>query len=144
MPGTPYTDEEKRAIILHVVSELSCGRSIAKIMREDKGMPDKTTFWAWHAQDEEIQQMVSVAREHGIEAQLDDAQDIADEVKPTMAEIQKAKLQCDMRVKMAQMLKPKKYGPKLDLTSAGEKIALSAELEAARRRASEGEDDAQS
>jgi hypothetical protein len=35
------------------------------------------------------------------------------------------------------MLKPKTYGPKLDLTSGGEKIGLSAELEAARKRSAE-------
>jgi hypothetical protein len=38
------------------------------------------------------------------------------------------------------MLKPKTYGPKLDLTSGGEKLALSSELEAARRRIAGGED----
>jgi hypothetical protein len=44
------------------------------------------------------------------------------------------KLLIDTIIKQAQMLKPKTYGPKLDLTSGGEKIALSTELEAARQR----------
>jgi hypothetical protein len=45
------------------------------------------------------------------------------------------KLVVETAFKAAQMLKPKTYGPKLDLTSGGEKLGLSAELEAARRRA---------
>jgi hypothetical protein len=45
------------------------------------------------------------------------------------------KLVVETYIKAAQMLKPKTYGPKLDLTSGGEKLGLSAELEAARRRA---------
>jgi hypothetical protein len=47
------------------------------------------------------------------------------------------KLLIDTIIKQAQMLKPKTYGPKLDLTSGGEKIGLSAELEAARKRSAE-------
>lgn len=49
------------------------------------------------------------------------------------------KLLVDTLIKSAQMLKPKTYGPKLDLTSGGEKLGLSAEIEASRRRAAEGE-----
>jgi hypothetical protein len=46
------------------------------------------------------------------------------------------RLLVDTLLKSAQMLKPKTYGPKLDLTSAGEKIGLSTEIEAARKRVS--------
>jgi hypothetical protein len=52
------------------------------------------------------------------------------------------KLLVDTLIKSAQMLKPKTYGPKLDLTSGGEKIGLSAEIEAARRRSAGNERDA--
>lgn len=44
------------------------------------------------------------------------------------------KLQIETRIKMAQMLKPKTYSPKLDVTSNGETINFAAQLEAARRR----------
>lgn len=61
-----------------------------------------------------------------------------DLVKTTRADmLGHRKLMVDTAFKAAQMLKPKSYGPKLDLTSAGEKIALSAELEAARKRAAD-------
>lgn len=52
------------------------------------------------------------------------------------------KLLVDTLIKSAQMLKPKTYGPKLDLTSGGEKIGLPAEIEAARRRSAGNERDA--
>lgn len=44
------------------------------------------------------------------------------------------KLVVDTLFKAAQMLKPKTYGPKLDLTSGGEKFNLAAELDRARAR----------
>lgn len=44
------------------------------------------------------------------------------------------KLYIETIFKAAQMLKPKKYGPKLDLTSDGQKLSIAEELEAARLR----------
>jgi hypothetical protein len=44
------------------------------------------------------------------------------------------KLLVDTLIKSAQMLKPKTYGPKLDLTSGGDKIGLASEIEASRKR----------
>jgi hypothetical protein len=47
------------------------------------------------------------------------------------------KLLVDTLIKSAQMLKPKTYGPKLDLTSGGERLTLASELDAARKRIGE-------
>jgi hypothetical protein len=47
------------------------------------------------------------------------------------------KLYIETMFKAAQMLKPKTYGPKLDLTSDGQKLGLGEELEAMRLREAE-------
>lgn len=125
------------------------------------------TFWNWYfvADPEDPDSLihkVARAREAGIEAKMDEAMHVAAtpmlgeivtekpilvDGKPlkgvTIREVKREdmlghrKLLVDTIHKQAQMLKPKTYGPKLDLTSGGEKLALSAELEAARKRAAD-------
>jgi hypothetical protein len=152
-----YTEEEKDEIIAHVLVNVSCGRFVSRIFREDETtadgikLPHVATFWKWMLDDEdgELNDKLARAREQGIEALLDEVADIADNtandtirneagVEQANTEwITRSRLRVDTRIKLAQMMKPKKYGPKLDLTSGGEKIGLSAEVEAARKRAAE-------
>jgi hypothetical protein len=115
-------------------------------------MPDASTIWRWHFADPELREKVAEARANGVEAMLDEAIEIADDgrndwvEKPRKDEgdepeyafnkenVLRSKLRFDARVKAAQMLKPKTYGPKLDLTSGGDKIGLASEIEASRKR----------
>lgn len=158
---TSYSDEEKAAIIEHVLAECAGGRAVSRILAEDDGMPAASCFWRWHYTDETLQENLARAREHGASVHLDQAIAIADTPVEGTVEIDKhvnvdgeleavtevrredmlghRKLQVDTRIKVAQMIAPRKYGPKLDLTSGGDKIALTAELEAARRRAASRE-----
>lgn len=152
-----YSDEDRDRIIAHVVSELASGRSVARILREDDGMPASSQFWRWHWESEDIQAKVARARLHGADAVVDDAIAIADttEEGETVTEevggkdgprtrrqrgdmIAHRRLRVETRLKYAAMIHPRKYGDKLDLTSDGKAISLSAELDAARRRAAEG------
>lgn len=174
----PTPDDERQRIIEHVLTQVSCGRSVSEILAEDADMPDQATFWRWHLDDyADLRGNLASARENGVEARMEEAVKIAR--SPMMGEIVTVerdpehqrdlddgeeatsldgtpydgmivkvrkedmlghrKLLVDTLIKSAQMLKPKKYGPKLDLTSGGERIGLSAEVEAARRRASEDE-----
>jgi hypothetical protein len=175
---TTYSDEEKQIIIGHVLTQVSCGRSVSEILEDDDGMPDQATFWRWHLDDfDDLRGNLASARENGVEARMEEAvkvarkpmmgeivtverdpeaqKDIEEGAEPTNAatgepyegmivKVRKEdmlghrKLLVDTLIKSAQMLKPKTYGPKLDLTSAGEKIGLSAEIEASRRRAADG------
>lgn len=158
-----YTDEEKAEIAAHVLVNASCGRFVTRTFREDKTtengvkMPAESTFWRWVLEDAtgELEEKLTEARARGVEALLDQTLDIADdgrndtylkeldsgkEIEVTDVDvIQRSKLRVETRIKLAQMLKPKKYGPKLDLTSGGEKLGLAGELEAARKRAAGGE-----
>jgi hypothetical protein len=107
---------------------------------------------------QELEHKLARARENGIEALLDEAAEVAAE--PMMGEevtIEKAdedndseevvrikrsdmvahrRLKIETYIKLAQMMKPKKYGAKLDLTSNGETILASKALEQARLAAS--------
>lgn len=131
---TTYTQEERDVIIGHVMREVASGRAVTTILQRDDGMPDRSTFWDWVRKDSDLADELARAREHGIEATLEDAKAIADGDDVVSLdglqgdELARAlwrnnpkmqRLRYDARIKLAQMLKPKKYGPKLDLTTDG-------------------------
>lgn len=134
---TSYSTEEREEIINHVLIELASGRPISRILREDENMPASSQFWRWiYAEGTpEQQDKLARARGDGMEALLDEALVIADDAEEEKAAVSKAKLQIETRIRMAQMLKPKTYSPKLDVTSNGETIGAAAQLQAARMRA---------
>lgn len=156
--GNPgYSDEEKDEIISHVLVQVACGRFVSRIFREDATtpngikMPHVDTFWYWCLMDDsgELDRKVADARARGIEALLDQTVDIADDATLDLRivkrhgeefeevdreHITRSRLRIDTRIKLAQMMKPKTYGPKLDLTSGGEQLGVADALEAARRR----------
>jgi hypothetical protein len=142
--STTYPVEEKQRVIEHVLSEVSSGRSVSRVFTEDRqseNLPAESSFWRWHFADPELQEALGRARENGIEALLDGVIDIVDDAtddayieyagqgenrtpvaKINGKAIRRASLQAEYRVKVAQMLKPRKYGAKLDVTSGGEKL----------------------
>lgn len=157
---TSYTDEERAEIIAHVLVQVATGRFVSRVFREDKttadgvNLPAHSTFWLWvfqdendgNAQGEKLSDKLARAREFGIEALLDETVDIADETafdtirgeegndRPNTEWISRSKLRIETRVKLAQMMKPKKYGAKVDVTSGGEKIGLAEALAAGNAR----------
>lgn len=149
----PTPVAERQRIIAHVLAETSSGRFVSRILAEDERMPTASTWWKWVMEDENLSEKVVQARARGVEALLDECGEIADDGRNDFVErenkdgstfialdkeaVMRSKLRVETRIKLAQMLKPKTYGPKLDLTSGGEKLGLSAELEAARKRAAE-------
>lgn len=132
--ASTYTEDEKAAIVSHVCEQVSAGRGLVRVLQEDDGMPSWTTWWRWAWNDPDLETQVVRARERGVEARLTKAQHIADlgEIVPldglSGVELERAmlqrdpkvmKLRIDAEIKFAQMLKPKTYGPKLDLTTDG-------------------------
>jgi hypothetical protein len=130
MPAS-YSPEARETIITHVLAELSGGRAVSRILREDDGMPDQATFWRWHFEDEELRGKVAHARENGVESVMDEALAIADtqemgvivtddgEKTTTRKEdmLGHRKLRVETRFKYAQMIAPRKYGPRTLLGS---------------------------
>jgi len=124
-------------MIDHVLREVSGGRAVTTILMRDDGMPDRSTFWDWVRKDQNLADELARARDAGIEAIIEDAQAIADgdDVQPldglsgtelavamARADPKRARLRYDARIKRAQILKPKTYGPKLDLTTDGQAL----------------------
>lgn len=137
-----YSEEERDEIIAYVLVQVASGRFVSRVFREDQttsngiSLPHVSTFWEWvfKSDDTEISDKLGRAREAGIEALLDETIDIADETqfdtvkddngsdRPNSEWIARSRLKVDTRIKLAQMLKPKKYGQKVDVTSGGEPI----------------------
>jgi hypothetical protein len=134
--STTYTAEERERIVGHVLAELSGGRAVSRILREDEEMPDVATFWRWHFEDEGLREKVAHARENGVEALMDETISIADDSTRDWRKskddederefapdhVQRAKLRVDTRHKYAQMIAPRKYGTKVDLTTGGQPL----------------------
>lgn len=97
-------------------------------------MPERTTFWNWCISDDDLSNKVVRARENGVEAIMDETLEIADDKaqdtvkdesgaeRPNTEWISRSRLRVETRHKYAQMIAPRKYGAKLDLTSGGEPI----------------------
>jgi hypothetical protein len=112
---TSYSDEAKAGIVDHVVTQLCTGRSINRILKEDDFMPSSAAFYGWLFGDAELMEKVERAREFGAAALIDEIVDIADHENKT--DTNRAKLRVYAREKQAAMIAPRRYGPKLDLTS---------------------------
>lgn len=132
--STSYSDKDRERIIEHVLAEVSGGRAVSRILAEDDGMPAASQFWKWHFESTELQEKVARARENGVEAIMDETLSIADHTaqdtvrdaegneRPNTEWISRSRLRVDARHKYAQMIAPRKYGAKIDVTSGGEKI----------------------
>ena len=148
--STTYTQAQRDEIAQRVFREVAAGRAVTTILNNDDGMPDRSTFWDWIRKYDYLADELARARDYGIEAILEDAQSIADgdDIESTdgldgvallralaKSDPKRAKLRYHARVQRAQMLKPKTYGAKLDLTTDGEKLPASAAADTASKAA---------
>jgi len=133
-----YSSEEVENIIEYVCGQIAAGRALSRVLSEDKGMPTGDTFWKWVQKQSTLADRVTQAREAGVEALLSEVIEIADTAngdayidhdkagKPIARidgeAIQRSKLRVESRFKYAQMIAPRKYGDKLDVTSGGEPL----------------------
>lgn len=143
---------DRNEVLPRIYQGVASGRSLYKVIHEDDGMPDYVTFWRWHMEDEEIRNNLARARENGVERLMDECVDIADTPQEGVeteedadGEVVKAKradmiahrrLRIETRLKYAQMIAPRKYGAKVDLTTDGRAIDLAAAILAGNKRVS--------
>jgi hypothetical protein len=130
-----------------ICERLIDGKSLRTICCDQK-MPSTGTICRWLGENTQFREQYERARDAQADTLADEILDIADDgSNDFMGEdekyngdaVQRSKLRVDARKWIAAKLKPKKYGDKLDLTSGGEKLGLSAEIEAGRRRAADAE-----
>ena len=122
------------AILPLIYQSVAGGPSLDRTLRETEGMPDPATFWRWHMDDPEIRDNLARARELGAEAHLAECVDIADQANDRDSAAA-AKVRVDTRIKLAQMMAPRKYKPGVDITSGGERIGLADAIAAGNARA---------
>ncbi len=144
-----YGDSEARKImeaydqehcLPEIYARVASGLSLDKVLREDSNLPSASTFWRWHMDDENIRDNLARARLNGVEALMDESIAIAntplegieteEDADGNITKIKRSdmlghrKLQIETRFKYAQMIAPRKYGVKVDVTTGGEKIAV--------------------
>ncbi len=133
-----YSPEERERIVDHVCEQIAQKRPLYKVLAEDEGMPSSSTFVGWSIADDDVASKVARARERAATAYLDEIIEIADDdnadcyvetrddgtkyAKIDGEAIQRSKVRIYAREKYAQMIAPRQYGAKLDLTSGGEKL----------------------
>lgn len=128
---------DRAEIVPKILQSVASGISLDKTLTAE-GMPSPSTFWRWHMEDQEIRDNLARARENGVEARLEECVDISDTAIDRDSAAA-AKVRIDTRVKMAQMMAPRKYKPGIDVTSGGEKLGMPDAVQAARDRALHGE-----
>ena len=143
----PFTQEQREAALDYIYANVASGRALSRVLSEDREtaedeegnkvrLPHPVLFWRWHMKDEDVVNNLARARLNGVEVHMEEALAIADQTQEG-EEVTTGKdgttikrkdmlghrrLQIETRIKRAQMIAPRKYGPKLDLTSDGEKV----------------------
>jgi hypothetical protein len=135
---TSYTPEIAAAIC----ERIALGESLRAICRED-GTPNQATVYRWLDQDEAFREQYARARAKQADTMAEEIVEIADETwndtqvtehgeKPNSEWIARSRLRVDARKWLMSKLAPKKYGEKLDVTTDGQSLNLSAEERAAK------------
>jgi hypothetical protein len=116
MTATTYTPELGAKFCAAMASTTDCIATICK----RKGMPSKATVFRWKAEIPEFAVMYEAAKLEQLYCGIEECTEIADKAPPTPEGIQKAKLRIDTRLKVAQRLKPKELGEKVDVNHGGQ------------------------
>jgi hypothetical protein len=147
--GRPSSFTQKLAD--EIAERIGNGEPLAQICRDDH-MPALRTVYDWQDAHEQFSASIARARDAGYDNIAVDALAILDEEPERVvtltgddrsesridsASVQRAKNRFEGRLKLLAKWDAKRYGDKLDLTSGGDKIGLSAEIEASRRRAAD-------
>jgi hypothetical protein len=85
-----------------------------------KGMPSKATVFRWKAEIPEFATMYEAAKLEQMYGGIEECTEIADKAGKTHEDIAHAKLRIDTRIKVAQRLKPKEFGDKVDVNHGGQ------------------------
>lgn len=106
------------AIAREICERLSKGEPLAAICR-DEHMPAVRTVSDWKVAHPEFSAAIARARDDGFDEIASGCLEIADEVKADPAEVQKAKLRVETRLKLLAKWDPRRYGERLDLNHSG-------------------------
>jgi hypothetical protein len=155
MTGVTYSPE----LAAEICRRIALGESLRAICK-DGAMPSQEAVYSWLRVNAAFREQYVRAREDQAEFYLDEIIAISDDTthdtkhtdsgeQPNSEWISRSRLRVDARKWAMSKLAPKKYGDKIDLTTGGESLNLTAEdraakllaiQEAAARRRAEQED----
>lgn len=120
-----------------ILKRIAEGETLASICREE-GMPGRTAFYEWLAEDRDLSERFARARDVGFDAIADEALGIADDGTrdytespdgrsvPDHDHIARSRLRVDTRLKLLAKWAPRKYGERLELAGDPERPLQSA------------------
>jgi hypothetical protein len=139
-PRKEYTKEERDECIAILFSEIAKGKSIMRIIQEqkkalvDRGeeaerFPAYATLHSWIKESPEYTEGLANARMDAADFLADEIKDIADEQVKGMDQVSRNKLRVDTRKWIASKLKPKTYGDRVGLDVTVEEKLSDEEIE---------------
>lgn len=131
-----YTAAERERLFKNVIKGLQSGKSLRRVLDDDIDMPSRTALYKWLDDDEKYAERFARAQSLGDEVLFEETLDIArtpmtgEEVTdgPLGVTIKRGdmlghrKLLIETIDKVLARRNPRKYGNKIDVTSASEKI----------------------
>lgn len=129
-----YTPEQIQKAKTKIVKGLANGKSLSAIIRKGRKpnaktiIPGRTTIYTWlnpnHDDfDANFLNNYTQAREDSADVDADKLEQIAKDVQDGKLEPAQARAAADIIKWLAGRKKPKKYGDKLDVTTAGKELA---------------------
>lgn len=112
-----YSEELANEICRRIAN----GQSLVTICN-DEAMPSRETIYAWINEKPEFSDKYARAKEDQADFKAEEIETIADKALKGEYKADVARVAIDAKKWTASKLKPKKYGEKLDVTSAGEKV----------------------
>ena len=110
-----------------ILDKLSNGKSLKKILEENKSLPSRPIVYQWLNEehkdyDKEFLNNYVQAREDSADLDAENIEEIAEKTLTGEYDPPAARVAIDAFKWTAGRKKPKKYGDKIDLTSGGEKL----------------------
>ncbi len=122
-----YSHDEIEVFKEKIINELAKGKSLLKILRNNKKLPSRRYIYEWlnpnnERYDAEFSNNYIQAREDSADVDAEEIEQIVKDVRNDKLRPDQARVMGDLLKWTAGRKKPKKYGDKLDLTTAGKEL----------------------
>lgn len=138
----PMPTKRTPKVVEDILARLSTGETLSAICRSEDRFPSREAWLNWCDADEDLRLAYARARELGEDALAEQCNEIAEEDIATYdtehgtrldpADVARQKMRIETRLKLLAIWNPKKYGPKLDVTTKDQPITASTDDIAAR------------
>jgi hypothetical protein len=124
-----YTPEQVAKAKEIIIENIANGKSLKKTLEEDNTLPSRPIVYQWLNEnhkdyDQEFLNNYTRAREDSADLDVEKAEDIIDKVEEGELDHKQARVMLDGLKWLSGIKQPKKYGPKLDITSKGARVNL--------------------